>query len=88
MTLAHYWIAGATRQDNAAREGAVSAAPDRGGAYLGGAAAHCRTGGWRPALLRKVRHRGVCKVHWIFTLACAAYNLVRMRNLAVAVSAA
>jgi transposase len=34
------------------------------------------------ALMRKVRHRGVCKVHWIFTLACAAYNLVRMRNLA------
>jgi transposase len=38
------------------------------------------------ALLRKVRHRGVCKVHWIFTLACAAYNLVRMRNLAAAAS--
>jgi transposase len=37
------------------------------------------------ALLRKVRHRGVYKVHWIFTLACAAYNLVRMRNLAAAV---
>ena len=37
------------------------------------------------ALLRKVRHRGLCKVHWIFTLACAAYNLVRMRNLAAAV---
>jgi transposase len=37
------------------------------------------------ALLRKVRHRGVCKVHWTFTLACAAYNLVRMRNLAAAV---
>jgi len=37
------------------------------------------------ALLRKVRHRGVCKVHWIFTLACAAYNLVRMRNLAAVV---
>ena len=36
------------------------------------------------ALMRKVRHRGVCKVHWIFTLACAAYNLVRMRNLAAA----
>jgi len=34
------------------------------------------------ALMRKVRHRGVSKVHWIFTLACAAYNLVRMRNLA------
>src|SRR6266849_4765353 len=37
------------------------------------------------ALMRKVRHRGVSKVHWIFTLACAAYNLVRMRNLAAAV---
>src|SRR5438477_370327 len=34
------------------------------------------------ALLRKVRHRGVCKVDWIFSFACAAYNLVRMRNLA------
>jgi transposase len=40
------------------------------------------------ALLRKVRHRGVSKVHWIFTLACAAYNLVRMRNLTAAVPAA
>ncbi len=40
------------------------------------------------ALLRKVRHRGVCKVHWIFTFACAAYNLVRMRNLTAAVPAA
>ena len=39
------------------------------------------------ALMRKVRHRGVCKVHWIFTFACAAYNLVRMRNLATAVPA-
>ena len=40
------------------------------------------------ALMRKVRHRGVCKVHWVFTLACAAYNLVRIRNLATAVPAA
>jgi transposase len=39
------------------------------------------------ALLRKVRHRGVCQVDWIFTFACAAYNLVRMRNLAAAVPA-
>jgi IS5 family transposase len=39
------------------------------------------------ALLRKLRHRGVCKVDWIFTFACAAYNLVRMRNLAAAVPA-
>jgi transposase len=33
------------------------------------------------ALLRKVRHRGLLKVDWVFTFACAAYNLVRMRNL-------
>jgi len=39
------------------------------------------------ALMRKLRHRGVCKVHWIFTLACAAYNLVRMRNLGAATPA-
>jgi transposase len=35
------------------------------------------------ALMRKVRHRGVFKVGWVFTLAAAAYNLVRMRNLAM-----
>src|SRR5574337_2173638 len=36
------------------------------------------------ALLRKLRHRGTLKVDWIFTFACAAYNLVRMRNLLAA----
>jgi len=36
------------------------------------------------ALLRNVCHRGTLKVDWIFTFACAAYNLVRMRNLAAA----
>ena len=35
------------------------------------------------ALLRKVRHRGIFKVRWAFTFAAAAYNLVRMRNLAI-----
>jgi transposase len=35
------------------------------------------------ALLRKVRHRGVLKVDWVFTFACAAYNLVRLRNLSI-----
>src|SRR5947199_1416256 len=35
------------------------------------------------ALLRKVRHRGIFKVGWVFTFAAAAYNLVRMRNLAI-----
>ena len=39
--------------------------------------------GWMKtiALVRKVRHRGIEKVGWIFTFAAAAYNLVRMRNL-------
>jgi transposase len=37
--------------------------------------------------LRKLRHRGVRKVDWIFTFACAAYNLVRRRNLAATVPA-
>ena len=35
------------------------------------------------ALLRKVRHRGLCKVDWVFTFACAAYNSVRLRNLSI-----
>ena len=39
------------------------------------------------ALLRKLRHRGVCKVDWIFAFACAVYNLVRMRNLTTAIPA-
>jgi transposase len=33
------------------------------------------------ALLRKVRHRGLEKVDWVFAFGCAAYNLVRLRNL-------
>lgn len=33
------------------------------------------------AALRKTRHRGQPRVDWIFTLAAAAYNLVRIRNL-------
>src|ERR1041384_6924711 len=33
------------------------------------------------SLMRKVRHRGLFKVGWVFTFAAAAYNLVCMRNL-------
>jgi hypothetical protein len=39
------------------------------------------------ALMRKLRHRGVCQVDWIFTFAGAAYNLVRIRKLDAAVLA-
>jgi len=34
--------------------------------------------------LRKARHRGLSKVDWQFTLAMAAYNLVRLPKLLVA----
>jgi len=39
--------------------------------------------GWLKAvaLMRKVRHRGLPRVDWMFTFAAAAYNLVRMRGL-------
>jgi hypothetical protein len=33
------------------------------------------------ALMRKVRHRGLAKVGWVFNFAAAAYNLVCMRKL-------
>ena len=42
--------------------------------------------GWMKtvALQRKTRFRGTERVGWMFTLAAAAYNLVRMRNLQTA----
>ena len=33
------------------------------------------------ALLRKTRHREVRRVGWLFTLAAALYNLVRLRTV-------
>ena len=44
--------------------------------------------GWMKTVgnLRKTRHRGEDRVGWVFTLTAAAYNLVRMRNLAAVVS--
>jgi transposase len=43
--------------------------------------------GWLKTVagLRRTRHRGREKVDWMFTFATAAYNLVRMRNLALSV---
>jgi transposase len=40
------------------------------------------------ALLRKLKHRGLFRVGWIFTFAAAAYNLVRLRRLVPIPSAA
>lgn len=41
--------------------------------------------GWLKTVagLRKTRHRGVLRVGWMFSFALAAYNLVRLRNLAL-----
>ena len=40
--------------------------------------------GWMKTvgLMRKTRHRGRERVDWMFTFTAAAYNLIRMRNLA------
>ena len=42
--------------------------------------------GWMKTIgvMRKTRHRGTRRVGWMFTLTAAAYNLIRMRNLALA----
>jgi transposase len=44
--------------------------------------------GWMKTVggMRKLRHRGLELVGWMFTFAAAAYNLVRIRNLATAVA--
>jgi transposase len=43
--------------------------------------------GWMKTVggMRKLRHRGLELVGWMFTLGAAAYNMVRIRNLAMAV---
>jgi transposase len=43
--------------------------------------------GWMKTVggMRKLRHRGLQLVGWMFTLAAAAYNMVRIRNLATAI---
>jgi hypothetical protein len=46
--------------------------------------------GWMKTVggMRKLRHRGLQLVGWMFTFAAAAYNLVRIRNLATATGGA
>jgi len=45
--------------------------------------------GWMKTIggMRKLRHRGLELVSWMFTFAAAAYNLVRIRNLSIAFDA-
>jgi len=46
--------------------------------------------GWMKTVggMRKLRHRGLDLVGWMFTLTAAAYNLVRIRNLAMSTAGA
>jgi transposase len=46
--------------------------------------------GWMKTIggMRKLRHRSLPLVGWMFTFAAAAYNLVRIRNLSTAVAGA
>lgn len=46
--------------------------------------------GWMKTVggMRKLRHRGLDLVSWMFTLSAAAYNLVRIRNLSTSVAGA
>jgi len=46
--------------------------------------------GWMKTVggMRKLRHRGLELIGWMFTFAAAAYNLVRIRNLSTAVAGA
>jgi transposase len=46
--------------------------------------------GWMKTVggMRKLRHRGLELVRWMFTFSAAAYNLVRIRNLTIAVAGA
>jgi len=44
--------------------------------------------GWMKTVggLRKLRHRGGALVEWVFTFTAAAYNIVRLRRLLLAVA--
>jgi Transposase DDE domain len=46
--------------------------------------------GWMKTVggMRKLRHRGLQLVAWMFTFTAAAYNLVRIRNLSTAIAEA
>jgi transposase len=73
-------------QNNARRSSAIDARTTRHPGYAVSQRKRKRVEevfGWLKtvALMRKVRHRGRQLVEWMFTMAAAAYNLVRIRNL-------
>lgn len=78
-------------QNNKHRRSAIDARTTRQAGYLISQRKRKRVEeifGWMKTVggMRKLRYRGLQLVRWMFTLAAAAYNLVRIRNLATAVS--
>ena len=79
-------------QNNKRRKSAIDGRTTRHGGYAISQQKRKRVEeifGWLKTVggMRKLRHRGMELVGWMFTLAAAAYNLVRIRNLATAIPA-
>jgi transposase len=77
-------------QNNKRRKSAIDGRTTRHGGYAVSQQKRKRVEeifGWLKTVggMRKLRHRGLELVDWMFTLAAAAYNLVRIRNLATAI---
>jgi len=84
--LRHMEITPHIAQNNANRRSAVDERTTRHAGYQASQKKRKRVEevfGWMKSvgLLRKVRHRGLERVGWMFTFTAAAYNLVRIRNL-------
>ena len=84
--LRHMEITPHVAQNNTHRRSAVDERTTRHAGYQLSQKARKRIEevfGWMKSigLLRKVRHRGLERVGWMFTFTAAAYNLVRIRNL-------
>jgi transposase len=80
-------------QNNHGRKSAVDGRTTRHAGYLISQCKRKRVEeifGWMKTVggMRKLRHRGLHLVGWMFTFAAAAYNLVRIRNLATALAGA
>jgi transposase len=80
-------------QNNKARKSAIDGRTTRHAGYAVSQQRRKRVEeifGWMKTVggMRKLRHRGLHLVGWMFTLTAAAYNLVRIRNLSTAVAGA
>ena len=80
-------------QNNKGRRSAIDGRTTRHAGYLISQRKRKRVEeifGWMKTVggMRKLRHRGLHLVGWMFTFAAAAYNLMRIRNLATEIAGA